>query len=77
MSKSVLIGVGGDFYRIPMEVLQQHKMDEKALAELRAEQGELRDDQLEGVSGGAGTVARPQLSRTKLSPLDLVAGVRG
>jgi len=75
----VLIGVGGDFYCVPIDVLNSYKLDEEGVKRLDEEIA-LDDDQLDNVAGGATLSSRflsLQSPTTKLSSNDLVAGVRG
>ena len=73
----VLIGVGGDFFCVPLDVLNSYKLDEAAVNRLDEEIA-LDDEQLDGVAGGA-TLSSQYLTfqSTKLTSGDLVAGVRG
>jgi len=75
----VLIGVGGDFFCVPMDVLDSYKLDEAAVKRLDEEIA-LDDEQLDQVSGGVTLSSRLttfQQLPTKMATGDLVAGVRG
>ena len=74
----VLIGVGGDFFCVPLDVLGSYKLDEAAVKRLD-EEIELSDEQLDNVAGGLTLSSRFVTMQSIALPAanDLVAGVRG